>query len=182
MKAGKDILIVGGSGMVGRKIAAELAPNYPNRIVIAGRDAKKAAQVASEIGYGVRVHLMDVENRSSVDAVMPEAGNVISCVVQRKTPHLFLSAIAHGCGYTDIAPMWAHTFSLSEALKSEAVHTGARVILGAGMVPGIASIFARMGADCVGPVDSVTSTCLLSAGDKYGVNSRENLQEEFVRP
>lgn len=33
MKDGKDILIVGGSGFVGQKIARDLAPDYPGRVV-----------------------------------------------------------------------------------------------------------------------------------------------------
>ncbi len=180
MKEGKDILIVGGSGVVGRKIASDLAADYPNRVVIAARDVEKASQVAAEIGYGVRVRGIDVRDCASIEAALPGVGSMVSCVAQGDTPPLLLAAVAHGCGYTDIAPMWAHKYRLSDALKAQAVNTGARVILGAGMVPGISSIFARMGADRVGPVDSVASTCLLSAGDEYGTNSREYLQEEFI--
>jgi saccharopine dehydrogenase-like NADP-dependent oxidoreductase len=180
MNAGNDILIVGGSGLVGRTTAGDLAQDYPNRVIIAARDVEKASQIAGELGHGVRARRMDVRDRASIEAALPGVGSVISCVAQRGTPHLLLAAVAHGCGYTDIAPMWAHTYRPSEALKAEAVTTGARVILGAGIVAGISNIFARMGADRVGPVDSVASTCLLSAGDEYGINGREYLQEEFI--
>jgi hypothetical protein len=109
-------------------------------------------------------------------------GTVLSCVAQRETPHLLLASIANGCGYTDIAPMWMHKYPPTAAMEAEAVKTGARIIFGAGLVPGISSILARMGADRVGPVDSVASTCLLSAGNEYGLNSRDNLREEFGSP
>ena len=33
----KDILIVGGYGTVGRQVAAELAPDYASRVIVAGR-------------------------------------------------------------------------------------------------------------------------------------------------
>ncbi len=150
--------------------------------MIAARDVARASQVASELACGVEVRAIDVTNRAAVDAALTGVGSVISCVTQRGTPHLLLAATAHGCAYTDIAPMWAHSHPPSEALKAEATNTGARIIVGAGLVPGMSSVLARMGHDCVGPVDTVVSTCLLSAGDDYGVNSRQNLAEEFVTP
>jgi len=38
-----DILIVGGHGVVGRRVAARLAPRFPNRVVIAGRQLRQPA-------------------------------------------------------------------------------------------------------------------------------------------
>ena len=37
-----DFLITGGYGTVGRCVAADLAPDYPGRLVVAGRSAAKA--------------------------------------------------------------------------------------------------------------------------------------------
>ena len=53
MLKGTDILIIGGYGTVGRRVAADLAPDYPGRLVLAGRSAEKAARLAAELGYGV---------------------------------------------------------------------------------------------------------------------------------
>ena len=55
-----DILISGGYGTVGRRVAADLAPDYPGRLVVAGRSAEKAAQLAIEVGHGVRGRRLDV--------------------------------------------------------------------------------------------------------------------------
>lgn len=60
MEPKKDILIVGGSGIVGRKIAENLAPDFPDRVVIAARNLEKASQVASGLGHGVRARYLDV--------------------------------------------------------------------------------------------------------------------------
>jgi saccharopine dehydrogenase (NAD+, L-lysine-forming) len=51
---GTDFLITGGYGTVGRRVAADLAPDYPGHVVVAGRSAEKAAQLAAELGHGVR--------------------------------------------------------------------------------------------------------------------------------
>lgn len=177
-----DILIVGGSGLIGQKIACNLAEEYPNRVVIAARNVEKASQAATRLGHGIQARYIDVGDRASVEVALSGISFVVSCVAQRETPHLLLASIAHGCGYTDIAPIWAHKHPFSEAMKAEALNTGARIILGTGVVPGISSMFARMGAERVGPVDSVASTWLASAGDEFGPNSRDYLQEEFVTP
>jgi hypothetical protein len=49
-----DILITGGYGTVGRRVAPYLAPEHPGRLVVAGRSAEKAGQLVVELGYGVR--------------------------------------------------------------------------------------------------------------------------------
>ena len=51
---GTDLLITGGYGTVGRRVAADLAPDYPGRVVVAGRSLEKAARLAAELGHGVR--------------------------------------------------------------------------------------------------------------------------------
>jgi len=180
LKSNKDILIVGGAGMVGRKIAAILAPDYPGRVIIAGRDVEKASRVASEIGLGVRTRHIDVADRNVVEKAMDGVGTVMSCVAQPETPHLLLVSVARGSGYTDIAPKSLSRPPYSDELKAEAVKNGARIILGAGLIPGISNIFARMGAEQVGPVVSVESACLLSLGDEYGTDSRSFIAEEVA--
>jgi saccharopine dehydrogenase (NAD+, L-lysine forming) len=68
----------------------------------------------------------------------------------------------------------------TEAMKAEAAGTGARIVLGAGLAPGISSLLARMGADHVGAIESVESNVLLSAADTYGPASRKYIMEELV--
>ena len=180
MKEQKDILIVGGTGTVGRKIASYLAPDYPDQIVIAGRNIEKASQVASALGYGVRACPIDVRDPHSVNEALDGVGIVMSCVGQPATPHLLLASVYRGCGYTDITPNSINRPPYPDTLKAEAAQNGARVILGAGMVPGISNILARIGADRVGPVDTVESACLLSVGDEYGADSRAFIAQEIV--
>ena len=50
----EDSLIVGGYGVVGRRIADDLAPDYSGRVVVAGRSLERARQLASDLGHGVR--------------------------------------------------------------------------------------------------------------------------------
>jgi saccharopine dehydrogenase (NAD+, L-lysine forming) len=180
MMKGTDILITGGYGTVGRRVAADLAPDYPGRIVVAGRSAEKAAQLAAKLGHGVRGRRVDVGDLHSVEAALDGVGLVMSCIDQPE-PHLLRAAIAGGLAYTDIAPHLM-TRRPTEAMKAEAVRTGARIVLGTGLAPGISSLLARLGAVRVGAVESVKSNVLLSVGDTYGPASRAYLLEEIALP
>jgi saccharopine dehydrogenase (NAD+, L-lysine-forming) len=175
---GTDILITGGYRTVGRRVATDLAPDYSGRVVVAGRSAEKAAQLAAELGHGVRGRRVDVRDPGSVEAALDGVGLVMSCIDQPE-PHLLRAAIARGLAYTDIAP---HLMMRrpTEAMRAEAVQTGARIVLGTGLAPGISSLLARLGADRVGSVESIKSNVLLSVGDAYGPASREYLLEEMA--
>ncbi len=103
MNVKMDILIVGGYGTVGRRIADDLAPDYPDRIIVAGRNLEQATQLAAELGHGVRARRADVDDPASIEAVLEGVGVVVSCIDQRE-PHLLHAAITHGLAYTDITP------------------------------------------------------------------------------
>ena len=172
MSKGTDILITGGYGTVGRLIAADLAPDYP------GRSAEKAARLAAELGHGVRGRRLDVDEPTSVEAALGGVGLVMSCIDQPE-PYLLHAAIARRLAYTDIAPHLM-TRRPTEAMRAEAARTGARIVLGAGLAPGVSSLLARLAADRVGPLQSVASNVLLSVGDSYGPASRAYLLEEIA--
>lgn len=180
MDAKKDILIVGGYGTVGRRMAADLALDYPGRVVVAGRSLEKAAQLAAELGHGVRARRADVDDPASIAAALDSVGVVVSCIDQRE-PHLLRAAIEHGLAYTDITPHLMQRRPTPE-MKAEAVRTGARILLGAGLAPGISNMLARLGADRVGGVESVVSNVLLSLGDAYGPASSSYIMEEIALP
>src|SRR5215208_3440559 len=180
MLKGTDILIIGGYGTVGRRVAADLAPDYPGRLVVAGRSAERAAQFAAELMYGVRGRRVDVGEPDSVEAALDGVGVVMSCIDQPE-PHLLRAAIGRGLAYTDIAPHLM-TRRPTEAMKAEAAQRGARIVLGTGLAPGISSLLARLGVDRVGAVESVKSNVLLSVGDTYGPASRDYLIEEIAVP
>jgi saccharopine dehydrogenase (NAD+, L-lysine-forming) len=139
-----DILIVGGYGTVGQRIAVDLAPDYPGRIVVAGRSVERATQLAAVLGHGMRGRQVDVDDPVSIEAALDGVGLVVSCIDQRE-PHVLRAALAHGLAYTDITPHLMQRRP-TEAMKHDATGSGARIVLGAGLAPGISSMFARLGA------------------------------------
>lgn len=164
-----DILVVGGYGVVGRRIAAHLARWFPRRVVVAGRDETKAAALCRDLGEGTRPRRVDANDPVSIEAALAGVGTVMSCVLQEHR-HLLRAAIRHGLAYTDIAPALAF-WQGAHDLDVDARRTGARVLLGAGLSPGISNMMARRLASALGSVERIETAILLSLGDEYGPDS-----------
>jgi saccharopine dehydrogenase-like NADP-dependent oxidoreductase len=176
------ILIAGGYGEVGGRIARDLAANHAGRVIVAGRNLERAAELAAELGAGTQARRIDVHDPSSFAAALDGVGVVVSCIDQPER-HLLRAAIDRGLAYTDITP---HTATLSadllDALRETAAARGAAVILGAGIVPGISSVLARAAVARLGGVDRIDTALLLSAGDLFGPASASYLIEELSAP
>jgi saccharopine dehydrogenase (NAD+, L-lysine-forming) len=180
MSSATDILIVGGYGVVGRRIAAQLSPRFPHRVVIAGRDERRAQVLCRELGHGTRARRIDVEDLTTIGPALDGVGTVMMCVVQREL-HLLRSSIARGIAYTDIAPRLAF-WEVGDELIAEARRTGARIVLGAGLSPGISNMMARKLAKTIGHVDSIETSILLSLGDEYGPDSLQHVLDAVIQP
>lgn len=164
------ILIVGGYGEVGSRIAAQLEAERPGRVIVAGRHPEKAR--------GLPARPIDLGEPDSIEGALDGIDTVVACVRQRE-PHLLRAAVRRGLAYTSIAPpriTWADT----EPLRAEAERTGARIILGAGLEPGITSVLVRAAADRLGAVETVESALLLSLGDTYGPDSMGFILDEVA--
>lgn len=176
----QDILIVGGTGVVGRRIAAELAPDYPGRIVVAGRNLAHANELAAALGHGLRGRQIDIAVPSSIAAALNGVGVVISCIDQpRRT--LLWAAIERGLGYTDITP---HLTELGrgaayEKIDAAARVSGARVVLGTGIVPGISNVMVRALADALGGAEEIETALLLDSNDVSGPASFDYFLQEL---
>jgi saccharopine dehydrogenase (NAD+, L-lysine forming) len=99
---------------------------------------------------------------------------VISCIDQPGRT-LLRAAIERGLQYTDITP---HLIELGrgvayEKMDAAARISGARVVLGTGIVPGISNVIVRALADALGGADEIETALLLGATDVSGPASSE---------
>jgi saccharopine dehydrogenase (NAD+, L-lysine forming) len=179
----RDILIAGGYGVVGRRIAAELAPDYPGRVVVAGRRQALADEAAAAIGHGVRGRSIDVTVPSSIAAALESVAVVVSCIDQPGRALLW-AAIERGLRYTDITPHLTELGRSSgyERIDAAARASGARLVLGTGIVPGISNVIVRMLADTLGGVDEIETSLLLDAADVSGPASFDYFLQELAMP
>ena len=138
--AAESILVVGGYGVVGGRIAADLAEDFPDRVVVAGRNRQRADAQAATIGHGARGRQVDVTDRTSIAAALTGVQVVVNCIDQPDRA-LMWAALEGGLAYTDTTP---HLTDLGRGTGFERVDAaarahGARILLGAGLVPGIST-------------------------------------------
>lgn len=174
------ILLVGGYGVVGRRIAALLAPEFPNQVLIAGRHLERAEALCKNMGHGARVRSLDVRDTASIERALAGVETVVSCVAQQDLG-LLSQTVSRGLAYTDISPRLAF-WRAGHALQQQAVQTQARVVLGAGLSPGISNLMARKLAAEIGPVRRVETDILLSLGDEYGPDSLRHVFDALSQP
>jgi len=175
-----DILVVGGYGVVGRRVASRLAQTFPERLVIGGRDEAKATALSTDLGHGSRAKRIDVNDPSTIRLALEGVGVVLACVAQHDF-HVLRAAVERGIAYTDIAPRLAYWRGVEE-LTLEAERTRARVVLGAGLSPGVSNMMAAKLAATLGRLDWIETSILLGVGDEYGLNSHQHLLEAMAGP
>jgi saccharopine dehydrogenase (NAD+, L-lysine-forming) len=174
------ILIAGGYGVVGQRLATHVARAYPGRVIVAGRSIERARNAAQAVGEGARPLAIDVNQQASVERALESVGMVVSCVEQTAPYTLLRAAAARGIAYTDLtaSSIWRSAL----ALHAEAEARGARIVLGAGLVPGISSAMVRAAADRLGRLNTVETALLLSVGDAFGPDSLRYLLRELAVP
>jgi saccharopine dehydrogenase-like NADP-dependent oxidoreductase len=139
------VLVLGGYGFFGARIAGALASDSGVRLLIGGRDAARAADAARKLGlpaeHGISLdaHAVDLASRLSalgVQLVIHTAGPF-----QDQAYDVPRAAIAAGCHYVDIADGRRFVAGIAE-LDGEARERGVSVISGASSVPALSSAVA----------------------------------------
>lgn len=174
------ILVCGGYGEAGHRIAGKLARRFPDRVVVGGRNVERARQTAYRVGFGTKHVRVDVNDPISVHGAIGGIGLVINCVDQRK-PYLLSAAIDGGLAYADITAD-AKFFRDALARDATAKKSGSRVVLGTGLAPGIINVMARSAVEQLRGADSIHTATLLSLGDEFGPEAVRYMLDASRKP
>ena len=165
------ILLVGGSGVIGRSTARHLRAAHPDApLLIGGRDLAKAKEAAAAIG-GAEAAVLDLAaddlglggRRVGAVAVLPKDDRVAALrfAQARGVPQVSISG-----GITEIGPEVA---AYTHKPHAAAVVLGAEWLVGATTVPTLK--FAK----AFGPVHDITIGALLDEQDTGGPATTEDL-------
>ena len=135
----QTVVVLGGYGNFGRRIVAALAADREYRVVVAGRDVRRAAAVADEIGLGVEPVAIDCQSpdlaaqlrRLRASLVIHTAGPFQG--QSYTTARACIEARAH---YVDLADGRAYVCGI-EALDGPARHNDTLVVSGASSLPAL---------------------------------------------
>ncbi len=158
------ILIVGGYGHVGSRIAARLLDAGSGPVRLAGRDGAKAARAAARLGCEAAA--LDLALPSGWPAALDGIACVVVCVDQTDTG--FATAVLErGLIYVDITADDAF-FRKVEALDGLAQDHGGAAVLSVGLAPGLTNLLAKACAERLDSVRDIRIGVLLGTGDAHG--------------
>ncbi len=175
-----DLLVVGGSGVVGRRVSQRLAARFPGRVTVGGRRPGHLQETCARIGHDAHAVIVDVNDPSSIERALPRVSTVVCCVRQERR-ELLQACVRRGLAYTDTAPDLTR-WNGFEALDAAARASGACVVLGTGIAPGLSSVMAAELATRVGPLREIETSLLFSVGDELGPDSLGFLLSAADRP
>ncbi len=174
------ILIIGGYGQVGSDVAARLAPLFPERVVIAGRNLKKAQAAATATGFGSSARTVDIFAASAADA-LTDVGLVMVCIDQTGTGFVE-NCLSRGINYLDISAEYGF-LSRIEKFATLAQDNGATAMLSVGTSPGLTSMLAARVKQQMPEATQIDILLETGLGDQHGRAAVEwmfdNLDAEF---
>ena len=177
--AAKRVLIVGGTGSVGRRIGALLAEELGPDLLIAGRNAGRARRAATALGHGVEGRALDVAEPDGFAAALEDVGMVVVCVdtADLKFAH---ACITRGISYIDITATYAVIERLGFLGDLACAH-GATVISSVGLAPGLTNLMAKACRD-TSDVWRLDVHLLFGLGDRHGKAALEWMVDRLSRP
>jgi saccharopine dehydrogenase-like NADP-dependent oxidoreductase len=152
------VLVLGGYGFFGARVASALASDSRIRLLIGGRDAGRAALAARQLG-------LDAKRGVGVDAHRPDFADCLSALGAQLLIHTAgpfqgqaydvpRAAIAAGCHYVDLADGRRFVAGIAE-LDGEARERGVSVVSGASSVPALSSAVVARYAPRFGELKSI---------------------------
>ena len=162
----KNVLVVGGYGEVGRRVAAHLLQDPSRSVTLAGRRLAAAEALAAQLGKRAFPLQLNTNDPTSVREALASRPLVINCVDLQEL-HLVSESIQQGLTLIDATAsygFWQRVFALSEQAKRR----GARVLLGAGLIPGVSNVMAKAAKDELGSLNEVVTGTLLNPFDAHG--------------
>jgi saccharopine dehydrogenase-like NADP-dependent oxidoreductase len=148
--APKRVLLVGGTGRVGRSTAAALAAcGTPVALTLAGRDAARWAQLAGEPwARGASFVQCDVEDPASLAAALRSGGGA-DLVINAAGPFqcqprctVLEAAIDARCAYMDVCDDTTYA-QRAKSYSAAAAAAGVRAVVCAGLYPGVSNVLVR---------------------------------------
>lgn len=152
----QNVLILGGTGRIGRLVAADLLKYTPAQVTIAGRSLDRGAQVADSLraalGQSVQFQAVDLADRRGLKAAIAAADLVIHCAGPfcYREPSVLHFCIEHGAHYIDISDHPAFT-QKALAYHQQAQAAGITAVLNTGVFPGISNSMVRRDVEQLDP-------------------------------
>ncbi|WP_124634340.1 saccharopine dehydrogenase family protein [Taibaiella sp. KBW10] len=161
-----QILVVGGYGAVGSIISAELAKQYPHKVIVGGRDIEKALKLSAALQDTVTPKQFDVHQYKAYTGVLDAVRLVVMCIDQDNT-YFIAWCLEAGIDYIDITAN-QQLITQIEQLDALAQERQRTLILSVGLAPGITNLLAQHSLQKTDAPQEIDILILLGLGEQHG--------------
>jgi hypothetical protein len=154
------ILIIGGYGVFGKRIAKQLARNADVEVIISGRRREKAEEYAEALRETARARISAAQldavklETSLLSALAPRVVINASGPFQNQNYALAAACVQGGLHYVDLADGRAFVTGIA-SLDAGAREAGVSVISGASSVPALSSAVVKHFEDLFHPIEAI---------------------------
>ncbi len=171
------VLLVGGYGVVGSRIARLLRDRYPDLpLLLGGRNPEKGKPLAEELGNATTARV-DAEAGDPLAGLSPSPGLVLTAVNDPED-RVLLAAVRAGIPVVDITRWTARVQRAVLRLSAEQLR--APVVLASSWMAGLVSIAASAGVARVAPAERIEIDICYALADQSGSDSVEYMDRLAV--
>ncbi len=165
-----QVLILGGSGRVGARVASDLIAHTDSDITITGRDATKAERMAAFLGPRVRVLRLDLEEQTALQQAIAQANLVVHCAgpFHYRDARVLKSCIDQGVPYIDVSDHPSFTRKALD-LQAPAQAAGVTAVVNTGIFPGISNSMVRAGVEQLDQAETIHLSYVVGGSGGAGI-------------
>lgn len=162
------ILVVGGYGQVGKHVCKYLAEQFPDKVIVGGRNIARAEKLIQSIEGGLLTRKVDIYDSSTFKDIMEDVLVVVMCLSPANTDFAEY-CIKNGIHYIDISPT-SNNISALEELSEVARQSNSTCVLGVGLLPGLSNLMVKEAGQELNKINSVKIFLMLGVGEKHGAD------------
>ncbi len=165
-----QVLILGGSGRIGSKVAADLLAHTSAQVTISGRNSMTGLAIAQQLGNRAQFVPLDLAQQDRIRDVISQAQLVIHCAgpFHYRDTSVLKTCIEAGVNYVDVSDHPSFTRkALCHAAEAEAA--GVTAIVNTGIFPGISNSMVRRGVEQLDEAEKIHLSYVVAGSGGAGV-------------
>ena len=176
----KTVTVIGGGGVVGRRICAELERAGLARVRLAGRDSEASRAVAHRNGLEFRP--CSLRDARSLGEAIDGSTVVIDAAGPFQTRDLTAASacIEAGIHYIDVAGARSHVLGVA-ALDAPSLHRGVLVTSGATLMPALSAAMLDETASAFERISDICVAITLGARNRHGEGTTASVLDGLGR-
>ena len=165
-----QVLILGGSGRIGSKVAADLLAHTQASVTIAGRNLTKGNQKSDDLGSRVQFVTIDLADQQALQAAIAQTDVVVHCAgpFHYRDAEVLKLCIQQGADYVDVSDHPSFTRKVLD-YRAEAQAAGVTAVINTGIFPGISNSMVRQGVEQLDTAEKIHLSYVVSGSGGAGV-------------